>query len=284
MTNSRTPKVYIVTWCRSAELLYGSTLTFETLRVGFPDAEVTVVENASHPDLRPPIHAAARAAGCEILQLEEQQHHWALIEGLVLGETQPTVLLDPDIVMWEKASDWDFGDKLMIGRHLPEFADPYTDTLTLPRLHTSHLWFPDPVELKARIAAIQQRRFEAGSLFQPRMAPPGWWRWDTAAALYHALGEAAASFSEAQLDAYDHLFCGSHLDLVAPKMGAWGALMSDSHARSQTDPRLAQGHLAATATVLRIPPLEWPATERFAGAHAALKLPRLNLCDHAPRR
>ena len=230
-----TPKVYIVTWCRSEALLYGSTLTFQTLRVGFPDAEVTVIDNASAPEVRAPIHAAARAAGCEVLQLEETQHHWSLIEGLVLGENRPTVLLDPDIALWEKVSDWDFGDALMAGRYLPEFADPYSDTLTLPRLHTSHLWFPRPAELKARIASILARRFEAGSLFQPRMMAPGWWRWDTAAALFHALGGEASRFSKAQLDAYDHLFCGSHLDLVVHNLGAWGALMSDSHQRAQTD-------------------------------------------------
>ncbi len=228
-------KIYIVTWCRSADQLYGSTLTFQTLRTGFPDAEVTVVENASTLELRQPIHAAARAAGCEVVQLEEGEHHWALIEKFVLGEDRLTVILDPDLVFWENVSDWDFGDALMAGRYLPGFADPYSDTLTLPRLHTSHLWFPRPAELKARVEAITAKRFEAGSLFQPRMMAPGWWRWDTASPLFHALGGEAARFSEAQLDAYDHLFCGSHLDLVAPKMGAWGALMSESHVRSQTD-------------------------------------------------
>ncbi len=231
----KTPKVYIVTWCRTEALLYGSTLTFQTLRVGFPDAEVTVIENASAPEVRAPIAAAAKAAGCEVLQLEESQHHWALIEGLVLGEDRPTVLLDPDVALWENVSDWDFGEALMAGRYLPEFADPYSDTLTLPRLHTSHLWFPRPQALKARIAEITAKRFEAGSLFQPRMMAPGWWRWDTAAPLFHALGEDAARFTEAQLDAYDHLFCGSHLDLVAHRLGAWGDLMSDSHRRAQTD-------------------------------------------------
>jgi hypothetical protein len=227
--------VFIVTWCRSAALLYGSTLTFKTLRVGFPDAEVTVIENGSEPELRAPIVEAARAAGCEVLQLEESQHHWALMEGLVLGEDRPVVMLDPDLAFWERVSDWEFGDALMAGRFLPEFADPFSDTFTLSRLHTSHLWFPRPAELKARIAAITAQRFESGSLFQPRMAPPGWWRWDTAAALFHALGEDAARFSEAQLDAYDHLFCGSHLDIVLPKMGPWGGLMQGSHLMAQSD-------------------------------------------------
>ena len=266
--STETPKIYIVTWCRSAEMLYGSTLTFETLRVGFPDAEVVVVENASSPELRAPIVAAARTAGCEVMQLDETQHHWALIEGLVLGEERPTVFVDPDIVFWEKVQAWDFGDALMAGRYLPEFADPFSDTLTLSRLHTSHLWFPRPAALKARIAAILQKRWEAGSLFQPRMTPPGWWRWDTASALFHALGDEAVRFSEAQLDSYDHLFCGSHLDLVAPRMGAWGELMKDSHVRAQTDRATVKGHLAPAGGLLRLAPLERQALRAVAPASA----------------
>jgi hypothetical protein len=230
------PKVFIVTWCRSAELLYGSTLTFQTLRLGFPDSEVVVIENGSPPGLREPIRDAALAVGCEVRQLEESQHHWSLIESAVLGETRPVVILDPDIALWERIDGWDFGEALMAGRFLPEFSDPYSGTLTLSRLHTSHLWFPRPAELKARVDQILARRFEAGSLFQPRMMPPGWWRWDTAAALFHALGPDAARFSEAQLDAYDHLFCGSHINLILPRLDpAWGAAMQESHARAQTD-------------------------------------------------
>lgn len=230
-----TPKVFIVTWCQSAELLYGSTLTFRTLRVGFPTAEVVVVENGSLPELRGSIRAAAESAGCTVLQLDESEHHFALIERLTLAEDRPVVFLDPDIALWERIEGWDFGGALMAGRFLPEFADPFSDTLTLSRLHTSHLWFPRPQALRARIKAITAKRWEAGSLFQPRMTPPGWWRWDTAAALFHALDDEAARFSEAQLDAYDHLFCGSHLPQVLPRMGEWGALMADSHRQAQDD-------------------------------------------------
>ncbi len=236
------PKVFIVTWCRSAELLYGSTLTFKTLRTGFPDSEVVVIENASPPELREPIEAAAKAAGCEVRRIAESRYHWQLIEQTVLEETGPVVFLDPDIILWQRIDGWDFGQALMAGRFLPEFADPFSGALTLSRLHTSHLWFPRPEALRARIEQITQRYWESGSLFQPRMMPPGWWRWDTAASLFHALGEEAVRFGAAQLDAYDHLFCGSHLNLILPRMDkAWGAMMLDSHQRAQTDPASIKG-------------------------------------------
>ena len=233
---SKPPKVYITTWCRSEELLYGSTLVFDSLRTGFPDSDVVVVENASPRALRPPIEEAAARTGCAFFQLEEEESHWSLIESYVLGAEGPIVVVDPDVVFWERIDGWDFGGALMAGRLLPDFADAYSRTFTLSRLHTSHLRFPNPQALRARIGAILKARFEAGSLFEPKMLPPGWWRWDTAAPLYHALGEEAVAFTEAQLDGYDHLFCGSHLPLVLPSMDpASGALMSDAHARAKTD-------------------------------------------------
>ena len=45
--------VYILTWCDRLENLYGTTLVFKTLRVGFPTAEIHVVDNASLPAVRP---------------------------------------------------------------------------------------------------------------------------------------------------------------------------------------------------------------------------------------
>jgi SAM-dependent methyltransferase len=229
------PTVYIITWCRSEELLYGSTLTFKTLRTGFPDSEVVVIENASPPELRAQIVAAAEAVGCSVRLNDNEKPHWAHLEELTLAADGPTVFLDPDLVFWERIDHWTFGDALMAGRYLPEFADPFSDTLTLSRLHTSHLWFPDPARLRQRIADIQRTHFQAGSLFESKMLPPGWWRWDTAAVLFHALGGGAARFTESELDAYDHLFCGSHLPMVASRLGPWGGLMIESHQRAQTD-------------------------------------------------
>ncbi len=43
------PHVYILTWCKSLESLYGSLLVFQTLRVGFPTAPVYVFDNGSLP-------------------------------------------------------------------------------------------------------------------------------------------------------------------------------------------------------------------------------------------
>lgn len=40
---------------------------------------------------------------------------------------------------------------------------------------------------------------------------------------------ACRPFSEAELDRYDRLFCGSHVDLVAPRHGKAGQVMRELH-------------------------------------------------------
>ena len=44
--------VFILTFCRNLDLFYGTKLIFETLRVGFPNAKITVVDNASLQKVR----------------------------------------------------------------------------------------------------------------------------------------------------------------------------------------------------------------------------------------
>ena len=55
-----TKNVYILTWCDRIENLYGTTMVFNTLRVGFPTAEIHVVDNASIPGVRPVLRQYAQ--------------------------------------------------------------------------------------------------------------------------------------------------------------------------------------------------------------------------------
>lgn len=227
------PHVFIITWCDDERALYGSTLIFKTLRIGFPDAHVTVVDNGTDHRLRAPIIETAEAAGCDIELIEEPVPHWQLVERFALAGDEPVVFVDPDIMFWESVQGWDFGEALLAGRLISAMRG-VGGWCTLPRLHTSHLWIPRPSELRARIAEITQRYPVCGNLFEARMAPPGWLFWDTAAALYLALGNEAVAFSEAELDAYDHLFAGSHLNRIV-----------SIDERGETTPHLVRWHAAA---------------------------------------
>jgi hypothetical protein len=211
----------VLTYCRRPELFYGTSMIFETLRVGFPTARVVVVDNASLPARRPEIEALARAAGCHFVQIPdpEVQHHEFLERALALaarteGFPGPLVFLDPDLCFWRSCEDFRF-EGLAAGRLMRSFRCELTGSLTMPRIHTSFLWIPDPAALWNAIREIQKTHFDFEP-FRPYSAriAGDWCRFDTGGNLYSALSERICRFGEEELDRYDHLFCGSHADLI----------------------------------------------------------------------
>lgn len=237
--------VFILTYCRRPELLYGSTLVFRTLRVGFPTSRVTIVDNNSISDVRHVLRYLALREGCEYVQLDGDRasSHHAFLESVVARAGAGTlVFLDPDVVLWQNCEGWRVGG-LAAGRLIPCFADEFSGCVTLPRLHTSFLWIPDGERLRREVEELRRERIDFEP-FRPFMFRNGdrWFRLDAGAALYGALPERMVAFGEAELNAYDHLFCGSHIDQVLP------ALAEDereafrrSHARARGDDRSLRG-------------------------------------------
>jgi hypothetical protein len=237
--------VLILTYCREPSLLEsGTLLVFRTLRVGFPTAEITVIDNASLPAVRSAIIEAAEHAACAYVQREPEMLHEDFLREVMLGTAYegPVVLLDPDVIFWRECESWHI-ERLLAGRMLPEFMDEFTGCRTLERLHTSFLWIRDVGALRDRIWALRNRYFEFDP-FPPRMfALDGeWYRGDTLSFLCGALPDEVQSFTEQELDAYDHLFCGSHLDLVLPRIQAdTRTFLRRAHAQAASDPSRLQG-------------------------------------------
>jgi hypothetical protein len=216
--SSTAPTVFILTYCRRPELFYGTSLIFQTLRVGFPTARVIVVDNYSVAEVRPALRALAKQQGCTYLQREvECPHYRFLADTIAHTGDRPVIFVDPDVVFWESCEDWRF-DGLMAGRLIPRFVDEFTGCITLPRLHPSFLWVPSTSRLQASLSELSERRFV--DPFRPYTFRDGdqWFRLDTGANLWGALHERLQPFGNRELSAYDHLFWGSHLDRVAPTL------------------------------------------------------------------
>ncbi len=216
--------VSILTFCRNLDLLYGTTLIFKTLRVDFPNAKITVVDNASLAEARTEIGLLAKRNDCVFEQLPEPgiQHHQFIqntIRTMADEKTAngPLVFLDPDICFWDSCEDFDF-DGLIAGRLVGNYHEISFQAFAMPRLHTSFLWIPDAERLLHEIRRIQVMHFD----FQPFLPysfrlDGTWYRYDTGASLYAAIPDGASCFTEEHLNRYDHIFCGSHLDWVYPK-------------------------------------------------------------------
>ena len=229
--------VFILTFCRNLDLFYGTELIFKTLRTGFPNANIRVVDNASIPEMVPEIESLAKSCSCSFQQISGNglQHHEFILNTLsdmASGESanEPLVFLDPDICLWKCCENMEFPG-LMAGKLTPRFFLETTQTITMPRLHTSFLWIPSPEKLIKRIWKLRAARFD----FEPFLSysfvmNSKWYRFDTGASLYAAIPHKASYFSEEHLDYYDHIFCGSHLDWLYDMYDTEGKkLMSRIH-------------------------------------------------------
>ena len=224
--------VVILTYCEHPALAYGALMVFKTLRVGFPTADVIVIDNGSHPDVVPLIKKAAIDVGCSFTAAPRQHflsfYNWALFEQ---NSTNSLVLLDPDIVFWESVEDWKFNG-LMAGRLIP---DLYNYGITsLSRLHPSHLWIPDVAKMREALGNMNANAFDPLRQFS---APANgkMYFWDTGAGLYQALADKCQPFSEKQLDCYDHLFYGSHLPVIQPALNDEGVTYTAHQAAARGD-------------------------------------------------
>lgn len=214
------PRVSILTYCRNPDLFYGTELIFKTLRVGFPSASISVVDNCSVPEARDEVESLAKEAGCQFLAISDGPiaHDRFILKTIRDAANDhsfegPLVFVDPDVCLWESWEEFHF-DGLVAGKFVGRFFDPVTQTVTMPRLHTSLLWISDPKRLWEEVVRIKSRRFDFDPFLSCSVNLDGvWYRYDTGASLYAALPGRFSRFEERHLDCYDHIFAGSHLDL-----------------------------------------------------------------------
>lgn len=205
------PTIVILTYCTNPELAYGSLLVFDTLRVGYPDNDIVVIDNGSHPDIRPQIEAAANKAKCLFIARDQfnfvDHYAWWILNQ---SDVNSIVFVDPDVVFWKKmVLPVDAG--LMSGRLIPQFRRQ--GVVALPRLHPSHLYFSDLSALRMALSNSQTWGFNA--IGQSSAAIDGvTYSWDTCAPIYHKLQSQCVPFGVPQLECYDHIFYGSHLPLL----------------------------------------------------------------------
>lgn len=220
-------KVHILVTCRKRELFRASTLVFESLRTGFPTADIVIhpnsMRNADLADLCKVVRdtlGTQTLDGVEYRETKTIHHEW--IEHLVETEREPFWICDTDQIFWSKVEDWRFGDPLA-GRLIPQWFNEYCNCIDRPRLHTSLMWIDAPV-LRRRIADYRAQFPKdvfnpAANLFHPVYLPiaPGTNLFmDTCCLLYQALGGTA--FTAEQLDAYTHMNFGTIEDLVLPRL------------------------------------------------------------------
>lgn len=285
-------QVHILATVRNPALLPAARLVFQTLRIGFPTAEVIVWGNGLDKASAKVIQEDARKCGATFRN-DPQIAHGRWIEALCTLRTLPFWICDTDIVFFDEVEHWFSGrdDTVFSGRYEPAFREQWTGSLHVARLHPSLMWFnPQRLHIAMRKWPGQHAFFNTveANLFRWQWVPrrlsdyqiirlsdsgtdtdehgrtrTELWFYDTCAGLHQALGGTA--FDEEQNDAFEHLHCGSYSDLIGNGVGSMGK-MGVMHQAVFADPSKARGLRKMQDEYYRSRAVEPP---RHQGAHAA---------------
>lgn len=251
------------------------TLTLDTIRVGFPTAELVVWFNdGTAPDAVRCKKLGARAFASN--RVDNRIHHAKWIQTMLEmpppGHTGPLVVVDPDMMFWENCEGFTFPGSIA-GAYVPDHWNHWSDCAYRSRLHTSFLWINDP---KALLAAIP-RGSEPYLPFDPfhPVTTFDFGRatfYDTLAILCHALPKKEVClFGEEHMNCYDHINSASFykqmlVKFEEPKRSEFARI----HELARTNPKELRGLWRQTARyyaeqhielIKRLPTTGWDADE-----------------------
>lgn len=188
-----------------------ATLVFRTLRRGFPTAAVRVLASGIRGTSRAVFDRAAHACGCAVDHRDTAVPLYSLLSEVIMHPEHhgSAVIVDSRVVFWASCEDWRF-DGLIAGRMAPACFEQESGYITMARLLPSVWWIPDVAVLRDRIFR-EYRRSELGALeaflpytFRERVSG-AWYKFDVGANLYAAIHADVVSFTERELNCFDHL-------------------------------------------------------------------------------
>ena len=232
-------KVFILTTHHEIDPLFGSTCVFNSLRVGFPNAEIIVFDNASDCGAQE-IKAQAHKNDCRFIPYYARIGHHEFIQRRIEENDGPICFVDPDVIFYKEVENYTvIGD--IAGRFCPSFYNEVVQAQEAARLHTSLLFIKDTKALKEKLNSLHQRHNYPFNPYAPFIIYAHGQRYfyDTCANLCHAIAN-RQSFDEEMLDRYTHLVSGSMLDHVSNKM-KHGARLRYLHRLAKENPELVRG-------------------------------------------
>jgi hypothetical protein len=233
----RTPIVHILVSVPDPARLDACTLCFDTLRVGFPTAEIHVyINGVTHLSVVKDVYARARKATQFIYQLSEVVHLSDWIERRVAYAAltdAPLVICDADTVFWKSCEEWEFpSDTLLAGYFVPKMWNDFAKCVSMARIHTSMMVFPRPDILKDMLTALYPYSHSKAGEYcpcNPYMTTVQYVNgrpvfWDACANLfqmltsYRASERAVYTFGPDKLASFDHLNSASFYDVMMERM------------------------------------------------------------------
>ena len=237
--------VHMLATVRRRALIEAALLVFRTVRVGFPSADIVVRGNELDVPSAAAVAQAAAGVGAQFGNGGGTSHD-AWIEDLVRYSSGPFWLCDTDMVFWESVEGWRWGpDTAIAGRFEPEFAEEWTRSVHVERLHTCLMWVNAPVlrtQMRALGARVPDpfRQTASWPWIRQTFIPRGKTLlfYDTCAGLWQ--GGIGTPFTEEQNAAFEHLHCATYADAISPHLHGVTDLAA-GHRMIYADHNLARG-------------------------------------------
>lgn len=217
-----------------AERIDACTLCFDTLRVGFPTADIEIHIN-NIGSMKSRLDAKERAfkipGKVSVQMLVRNEHHaeWIKREVLYSMATSETlIILDADTIFWKSVEDWEFPTTTVLaGYFVPRIWNDFAKCISVPRIHTSMMWFPNPRALRSMIEKIYPWANMPNGDYCPcdpfmpatRFINSQPYFWDSCANLYQMLAPGVLShFTDEHLAAFDHINSASFYDVMSKRI------------------------------------------------------------------
>jgi hypothetical protein len=211
------------------------TLCFETLRVGWPTADIYIFINGAQyqREILDKLEYFHREDKGRIFwHVEQPVVHLAdwIRTQVNLEYPGPLVIADPDIVYWKSCEDWEFPESVLLaGYYHPRMWNDFAKCVSTQRIHTSMMVFPDTNKLATAVLnTYPLSRMKHGEYcpcdpFMGRVmfdeGKPTFW--DCCAVLYAMLCKQSDSvfhFGHEYLECFDHLNSASFYDCMFDRL------------------------------------------------------------------
>ena len=224
-------KVFILATCRKPELMQGMMMVFDTVRVGFPDAQIEVGWNyrESTKESWEPLCRRCNDVKARVFPFIAQDGfaHPEWIAHVMNTVDGKYAIIDTDMVFYANCENFGFDTSVHIaGVWVPKFYCPFVQAITMPRVHTSFVLVPDGAHLRKAIDNVVEldTPMSVMRLMKPFVYVHDGKRYfqDTMGGLSQVVG--CGHFEQRHLDCYDHLHNGTIIDQVADKHPNGGQL------------------------------------------------------------
>jgi hypothetical protein len=211
------------------------TLCFETLRVGWPTADIHIHLNGRKwaTAILDKLDYFHRDKPGRLFWHQEipAVHHAEWIRAQVKHTYPgPLVIADSDIVYWKSCEDWEFAEgTLLAGYHHPRMFNDFAKCVSVERIHTSMMVFPDTHKLwdalcKAYpLSGLKHGEYCPCDPFMPAVRFDDGIAvfWDSCSNLYNMLCRqpgAMCHFEPRHLESFDHLNSASFYGCMVERL------------------------------------------------------------------